>query len=136
MKNQLLLEAPKQDHEIIITKIEAANKLMKDPKDFSKWSRVKAHIKRNKGKYIARALLVGASIATAVVVKNQHDKIENLKDDNDGLREENAALYEDNVELCEENDELRDELADAEAAAYENQQAFEELSQKTKWVKF
>ena len=72
---------------------------------------------------------MGASIATAVVVKNQHEKIENLKDDNDGLREENAALYEDNVEL-------RDELADAEAAAYENQQALEELMQKTKWVKF
>lgn len=133
MKNQLLLEAPKQDHEIIITEIEAANKLMEDATKLSKWHRVKAHIKRNKGKYIALALLMGS---TAVVVKNQHDKIENLKDDNDGLREENAALYEDNVELCEENDELRDELADAEAAAYENQQAFEELSQKTKWVKF
>lgn len=140
MKNQLLLEAPKQDHEIIITEIEAANKLMEDATKLSKWHRVKAHIKRNKGKYIALALLMGS---TAVVVKNQHDKIENLKDDNDGLREENAALYEenaalyeDNVELCEENDELRDELADAEAAAYENQQAFEELSEKTKWVKF
>lgn len=133
MKNQLLLEAPKQDHEIIITEIEAANKLMEDATKLSKWHRVKAHIKCNKGKYIALSLLMGA---TAVVVKNQHDKIENLKDDNDGLREENAALYEDNVELCEENDELRDELTDAEAAAYENQQAFEELSQKTKWVKF
>lgn len=129
MKNQLLLEVPKQDHEIIITENESAEKLKKDPTEFSKWSRVKLHIKRNKGKYIERALLVGASIATAVVLKNQHEKIENLKDDNDGLREENAALYEDNVEL-------RDELADAEAAAYENQQALEELMQKTKWVKF
>ena len=31
MKNQLLLEVPKQDHEIIITEIESAEKLKKTP---------------------------------------------------------------------------------------------------------
>lgn len=135
MKNQLLLEAPKQDHEIIIAEIETAEKHQKDSTKLSKWSRVKIHVKRNKGKYIAGAMIVGAAIVTAIIVKNQHDKIENLKGDNDELREENAVLYEDNVELCEENNGLRDELADAEAAAYENQQALEELIQKTLWVK-
>ena len=87
MKNQLLLEAPKQDHEIIITEIEAADKLMKDTTELSKWRRVKAHIKRNKAAYIAGAIGVGTAITASLVIKNQHDQINKLENMTDLMSE-------------------------------------------------
>ncbi|MCT3125293.1 hypothetical protein [Lactococcus lactis] len=113
MKNQLLLEAPKQDHEIIITEIEAADKLMKDTTELSKWRRVKAHIKRNKAAYIAEAIGVGTAITASLVIKNQHDQINKLENMTDLMSEMIVEADAEIEELRAENDELQTDLANS-----------------------
>ena len=113
MKNQLLLEAPKQDHEIIITEIEAADKLMKDTTELSKWRRAKAHIKRNKAAYIAGAIGVGTAITASLVIKNQHDQINKLENMTDLMSEMIVEADAENEELRAENDELQTDLANS-----------------------
>ena len=113
MKNQLLLEAPKQDHEIIITEIEAADKLMKDTTELSKWLRVKAHIKRNKAAYIAGAIGVGTAITASLVIKNQHDQINKLENMTDLMSEMIVEADAEIEELRAENDELQTDLANS-----------------------
>ena len=113
MKNQLLLEAPKQDHEIIITEIEAADKLMKDTTELSKWRRVKAHIKRTKAAYIAGAIGVGTAITASLVIKNQHDQINKLENMTDLMSEMIVEADAEIEELRAENDELQTDLANS-----------------------
>ncbi|MCG1001488.1 hypothetical protein LHT10_10105 [Lactococcus lactis] len=85
MKNQLLLEDPKQEHEIIIAEIENIHGLKNGSILPTKLSKVKLHVKRNKGKYIAGAIVTAVAIGVAIMIKNQHDKISDLKDDYDDL---------------------------------------------------
>ncbi len=88
MKNLLLPEPQKTEHEVIIAEIETADKAKKGPTEFSKWSRAKLHIKRNKEKYVAGTIMVGAAIIASIVISNQDSEEEygELCDDgwNDG----------------------------------------------------
>ena len=134
MKNLLLPEPQKTEHEVIIAEIETADKAKKGPTEFSKWSRVKSHVKRNKEKYIAGAVIVTAAIAAAVIIKSQNDKISDLADENDLLHGTVDVLGGMLNEANLENVELFDRVIDAEAAAFDFQQELEGLYNNYNWM--